>query len=141
MNFFLASHKANVGLIMLKWVSKFNILKYWDLINRQNCWVMNFAIKWRALEKKTFLSVLLTVTHEKYWLTLIRLTLNDGLLNAAFLQSLEESKWFHVQDIETFLWNVKSSDQLIDFNEAKSISFVKKSKCVANVFKLQLILI
>lgn len=55
MNFFLASHKANVGLIILKWVSKFNILKYWDLIYRQNCWVMNFAIKWRALEKKPIL--------------------------------------------------------------------------------------
>lgn len=66
MKIFLAPHKANVGLIILKWVSKFNILKYmyWDLIYRQNCWVMNFAIKWRALEKKTFLSVLLTVTHE-----------------------------------------------------------------------------
>lgn len=128
MKIFLASHKANVGLIILKWVSKFNILKYWDLIYHQNCYVMNFAIKWRALEKKTYLSVLLTVTHEKYWLTLIRLTHNDGLLNVAFLQSLEESKWFHVQDIETFLWNVKLSDQLIDFNEAKSISFVKNSK-------------
>lgn len=130
MKIFLASHKANVGLIILKWVSKFNILKYWDLIYRQNCWVMNFAIKWRALEKKTFLSVLLTVTHEVLIAT-DKITHNDGLLNAAYLQSLEESKWFHVQDIETFLWNVKLSDQLIDFNEAKSISFVKHSKCVA----------
>lgn len=126
MKIFLASHKANVGLIILKWVSKFNILKYWDLIYCQNCWVMNFAIKWRALEKKTYLSVLLTVTHEKYWLTLIRLTHNDGLLNVAFLQSLEESKWFHVQDIETFLWNVKLSDQLIDFNEGE-INFLCKT--------------
>lgn len=46
---------------------------------------MNFVIKWRVFEKKIYLFVLLIVIYEKYWLILIRLIYNDGLLNVVFL--------------------------------------------------------
>lgn len=98
---------------------------------------MNFAIKWEPLKKNIRICFINSYT----WEVLIETDkINyDGFLNIASFQSFEESKWFCVQNIKTFLGILKLCDELIDFNEAKSISFVKHSKCVAK--KLQLILI